>query len=102
MAPDTHFSTENYGDHSQKQSRGTGVEMKTVTVVVARATKFVPSVQALTNKHWTEIFSAVHEHLEAKPKTKRRRGVSALSRMTESEDMSIEREEFDYTFGSDI
>jgi hypothetical protein len=74
-----HFLTDNYGDHSeQKSDKG-----RSVNVLVHRATQYMPTVKALSNDHWAEIFVEISNIL-ADNKPKRKRSQSASSQGSEA------------------
>ena len=88
------FSSDNYGDRTVKETKGTKAIMKTDP----RASCFlrVKTARDLSTKHWEEIFAAATEFLNASRARKRKRSQSASSHASSN---YIEIPEY-YTFVS--
>ena len=91
------FSSDNYGDRTVKETKGTGPSAKAIMKTDPRASRFLKTARDLSTKHWEEIFAAATEFLDASRARKRKRSQSASSHASSN---YIEIPEY-YTFVSD-
>ena len=74
-----YFSSDNYGDRTVKETKGTGPSTKTFMKIDPRASRFLKSAKDLTEKHWAEIFAAATAFLNNSRKRKRSQSASSLA-----------------------
>ena len=95
-----YFSSDNYGDRTVKETRGSGPSAKAVVKTDPRASRFLKTTKDLTEKHWAEIFAAAADFLNRDNKRKRKGSQSASSHA--SSDFIEEPEAMpEYTYVSD-
>ena len=91
------FSSDNYGDCTVKETKGTGPSAKAIMKTDPRALCFLKTARDLSTKHWEEIFAAATEFLNASRTRKRKQSQLASSHASSD---YIEIPEY-YTFVSD-
>ena len=91
------FSSDNYGDCTVKETKGTGPSAKAIMKTNPCALRFLKTAQDLSTKHWEEIFAAATEFLNASRACKCKQSQSASSHASSN---YIEIPEY-YTFVSD-
>ena len=79
MASARYFSSDNYGDRTVKETKGTGPSTKTFVKIDPRASRFLKSAKDLTDKHWAEIFAAATAFLNNSRKRKRSQSASSFA-----------------------
>ena len=97
MASARYFSSDNYGDRTVKETKGTGPSTKTFVKIDPCASRFLKSAKDLTDKHWAEIFAAATAFLNNSRKRKRSQSASSFTSSDFVED-SIPN----YSFVSDL
>ena len=84
-----HFLANNYGDHTERKSD----KGRSVNVLVCHATQYMPTVKALSNDHWAEIFVEISNIL-ADNKLKHKCSRSASSQGTEASEEEEATQEY--------
>ena len=65
-----YFSSDNYGDHTVKETQGTSPFAKAVVKTNPHASWFLKTTKDLTEKHWAKIFAAATKFLNTRCKWK--------------------------------